>query len=230
MKDIATINFYMKASLYNQKAEVVGEVELNSKIFGVKPNKHLLAEAVRVFLSNARQSGAHTKTRGEVRGGGKKPWKQKGTGRARAGSTRSPIWRHGGVTFGPRASRNWELKLNKKSARQALFMALSDKATNNKLFVIDTLKMENPKTKEFAGILGNFKKQMDLGKNYLFVLPRREKGLVLASRNIPAVSPVPANTLNIHEVLKADSIIALKASLGEIEKVFLSKQAAEKSK
>src|SRR5262245_24267265 len=126
----------MKVPVYNQKAESVGEIDLNAKIFGVKPSLHLMAESVRVQLSNARKGLAHTKTRGEVSGGGKKPWKQKGTGRARVGSTRSPIWRHGGVTFGPRSNRNWELKINKQAKRKALFMSLSDKASDGKLIII----------------------------------------------------------------------------------------------
>jgi large subunit ribosomal protein L4 len=212
----------MKVSLYNQNAEAVGEIELNSKVFEVKPNKHLLAEAVRVYLSNARQGTSNTKTRGEVSGGGKKPWKQKGTGRARAGSTRSPIWRHGGVTFGPRANRNWTLKLNKKSARQALFMSLSDKAADNKLFVIDGIKLENAKTKEFVKVITGFKKQMDLGKKQLFVIPN-DKNLVRASRNVSAVTPIMANSLNLHEVLRADSMIVLKDALATIEKTYLKK-------
>src|SRR6185503_8469352 len=128
----------MKVPVYNQKAETVGEVDLNPKIFEVKPSLHLMAEAVRVQQANARKGLAHTKTRGEVSGGGKKPWKQKGTGRARVGSTRSPIWRHGGVTFGPRSNRNWELKINKKAKTKALFMSLSDKAKDGKLIVIDS--------------------------------------------------------------------------------------------
>src|ERR1035437_7387188 len=142
----------MKANLYNQKGETIGDVELNSKIFEVKPNSHLLAEAARIQQSNARSGTGHTKTRGEVSGGGKKPWKQKGTGRARAGSTRSPIWRHGGITFGPRSTRNWELKINKKAKTQALFMSLSDKAKDKQFIVIDQIVLENPKTKEFAKI------------------------------------------------------------------------------
>lgn len=221
---LLTTNYHtrMKTKLYNQNAETVGEIELNSKVFEVKPNKHLLAEAVRVYLSNARQGTSNTKTRGEVSGGGKKPWKQKGTGRARAGSTRSPIWRHGGVTFGPRANRNWTLKLNKKSARQALFMGLSDKAAENKLFVIDGIKLENAKTKEFVKIITGFKKQMDLGKKQLFVIPNN-KNLVRASRNVSAVTPIMANSLNLHEVLRADSMIVLKDALATIEKTYLKK-------
>src|SRR5579872_5354897 len=118
----------MKIKIYNKNLEVAGEVELNPKIFDVKTNVGLVEEAVRIQRANARAATAHTKTRGEIRGGGKKPWKQKGTGRARAGSIRSPLWRHGGVTFGPRSNRNYELKMNKKQWRKALYMVLSDKA------------------------------------------------------------------------------------------------------
>jgi large subunit ribosomal protein L4 len=212
----------MKVNVYNQKAEVVGEIELNSKVFEVKPNKHLLAEAVRVFLANARKGLAHTKTRGEVRGGGKKPWKQKGTGRARVGSIRSPIWRHGGITFGPRSNRNWSLKMNRQSARQALLMALSDKAKEGKLFVIENFKMEKPKTKEFAGMLESFKK-MALGKKQLLVIPATEKNIVRSSRNIPSITPITANSINTYEILKADSMVVLKDSIGIIEKTYLKK-------
>jgi large subunit ribosomal protein L4 len=147
----------MKTALYNQKAEKVGDIDLNAKIFEVKGSLHLITEAVRVQASNARKGLAHTKTRGEVSGGGKKPWKQKGTGRARAGSTRSPIWRHGGITFGPRSERNWTLKMNKKAKTKALFMSLSDKVKEGNLIVIDAISLEAPKTKEMVAILNNFR-------------------------------------------------------------------------
>ena len=208
----------MKVPVYNQKAEKVGEVELNSKIFEVKPSQHLLAEAVRVQLSNARQGTSHTKTRGEVSGGGKKPWKQKGTGRARAGSTRSPIWRHGGVTFGPRANQNWELKLNKKAKTAALFMSLSDKVKDKQLIIIDQIVLDQPKTKEFAGIIKNFK---DSGKKQLFVMPKKDDKLARASRNLTSITSVLANSLNVVDVLKADTVVALKDALPVIEKTYL---------
>ncbi|MCX6797342.1 MAG: 50S ribosomal protein L4 [Candidatus Doudnabacteria bacterium] len=212
----------MKVNLYNQKAETVGEVELNPKIFEVKGSEHLLAEAVRIQQSNARQGTAHTKTRGEVRGGGKKPWKQKGTGRARAGSIRSPLWRKGGITFGPRATRNWELKLNKKAKVKALFMVLSDKAKESKLIIIDNIHLEPVKTKEFVKILSDFKKTIkEMGKKLLVVLPRADKNLSRCSRNIPGVSSILASSLNLVEALKADTVLVLKDSLPVIEKVYL---------
>ncbi len=214
----------MKTPVYNQKAEVVGEVELNPKIFEVKPKTHLLAEVVRILQSNSRKGTANTKTRGEVRGGGKKPWKQKGTGRARAGSTRSPIWRHGGVTFGPRANRNWELKINKKAKAAALFMSLSDKAKEHQFIVIDSISLEQPKTKEFSKILHTLSAGTKAGgKKFLLMMPKKDDKLVRSSRNLPFVQSITANSLNILEILKADSIFVLKDSLKVIEKTYLKK-------
>ena len=214
----------MKTSVYNQKGEVIGDIELNSKIFDVKPNNHLLAEAVRIHQSNARQGTSHTKTRGEVSGGGKKPWKQKGTGRARVGSIRSPIWRHGGITFGPRSNQNWTLKMNKKAKTQALFMSLSDKAKENRFFVIDQISLEQPKTKELVKVWANFK---ELGKKQLFVMPKKDDKLSRSSKNLKAITSVLASSLNVVDVLKADSVVILKDSLGIIEKVYL-KEAKKK--
>lgn len=212
----------MKVNLYNQKAESIGELELNSKIFGVKPSSHLLAEAVRTQQSNARKGLSHTKTRAEVSGGGKKPWKQKGTGRARVGSIRSPIWRHGGITFGPRSDRNWELKINKKAKRKALFMALSDKATHGQVVLVDNMHLENVKTKEFSSILKNFQKTVKgFGKKVLFVLPKNDKDLIRVSKNLQNVNTVLASSLNVVDAMKAETIFTLKDSLQVIEKIFL---------
>jgi large subunit ribosomal protein L4 len=212
----------MKVPLYNQEAEVVGELDLNSKIYEVKPSMHLMAESVRVQQSSARVGLAHTKTRGEVSGGGKKPWKQKGTGRARAGSTRSPIWRHGGITFGPRSNRNWELKINKKAKTKALYMSLSDKAKEGKLIVVDKIVLEPVKTKAFAKIMTGFKTKISgMGKKTLFVVPQSDPSLVRASRNLEHLKPVVASTLNIVDVLKADTLFVLKDSLNVIEKTYL---------
>lgn len=208
----------MKTPLYNQQAEKIGEVELNPKIFEVKPSIHLLAEAVRISQANSRQGTSNTKTRGEVSGGGKKPWKQKGTGRARVGSIRSPIWRKGGITFGPRANRNWELKINKKAKTKALFMSLSDKAKSNQFIVIDQIILEKPKTKEFVKVLSAFK---DIGHKPMFLMPKKDEKLMKASRNIPGVNPILASSLNVVDVMKADSMLVLRDSLAVIEKVYL---------
>src|SRR6185295_7649966 len=129
-------------------------------IFGVKPSIHLMAESVRIQQANARKGLANTKTRGEVSGGGKKPWKQKGTGRARVGSIRSPIWRGGGITMGPRSERNWGLKINKKAKSKALFMSLSDKAKDGKLIIIDQISLPAAKTKEFTKVMAGFEKKL----------------------------------------------------------------------
>lgn len=219
----------MKVPVYNQSAEKVGEVELNSKIFEVAPNTHLMAESVRVQLSNARKGLAHTKTRGEVRGGGRKPWKQKGTGRARAGSIRGPIWRHGGIALGPRSNRNWELKINKKAKSKALFMSLSDKAKHGNIIVLENIEIPQAKTKAFVSVIKAFQdKVKETGKNQLFVLPKKDDAVARASRNVPRVKSSLASTLNIVDVLKADSVVVLKDSLPVIEKTFLRSVKSDK--
>lgn len=215
----------MKLPLYNQQAEKTGEVEVNSNIFGLKPNKHLMAEAVRVLMSNARTGLAHTKTRGDVRGGGKKPWKQKGTGKARAGSNRSPIWRHGGVTFGPRSNRNWSLKLNRKANTQALLMSLSDKVAGNKAFVVDKLEFPALKTKHGAEFVKAFEKTLSFGKRVLVVVPDGRSPLAKVFRNIPKTDVLSAKALNILDILKATDMVVLQDSLEVLNQTF--KRAAE---
>jgi large subunit ribosomal protein L4 len=216
----------MKVPVYNQQAESVGEIELKSNIFEVKPSLHLMAESVRVQMSNARKGLAHTKTRGEVSGGGKKPWKQKGTGRARAGSTRGPIWRHGGVALGPRSERNWSLKINKKAKSKALFMSLSDKVKDGKFIVIDAIALETPKTKEFVKIFATFKDKIKgFGKKPLMVLPKKDDSLVRASRNLQAINHTLATSLNIVDILNADTLVVLKDSLAVIEKTYKAQNA-----
>lgn len=218
----------MKVPLYNQQAEVIGDIELNPKIFEVKSSLHLVTESVRIQQRNSRKGLSHTKTRGEVSGTGKKPWKQKGTGRARAGSTRSPIWRHGGVTFGPRSERNWELKLNKKAKSKALFMGLSDKASTGHLMVVDSITMPEAKTKAFASLLKGFAKETKKNK-FLFVVPGADKVLTKSSRNISGVNPVLATSLNIVDILKADTLLMMKDSLPIIEKTYLKTVKAKVS-
>lgn len=223
----------MKVSLYNQTAENIGEIELNDKIFDVKPSLHLLAEAVRIQEANARKGLANTKNRGEVSGGGKKPWRQKGTGRARAGSIRSPLWRGGGVTFGPSSDRNWSLKINKKAKTKALFMSLSDKARNGQLVVIDQINLDRPKTKEFIKVMEALAQKLDnLGRKQMLVLPKSNKNLSLAARNLAEVNATLATSLNVKDVLVADTMIILKDSLPVIEQTYLkdNKTAAENKK
>lgn len=212
----------MKIAVYNQNAESVGEIELSDKIFAVKPSLHLLAEAVRAQANNSRKGLANTKTRGEVSGGGKKPWKQKGTGRARAGSTRSPLWRHGGVTFGPSSDRNWSVKINKKAKTKALFMSLSDKAKDGKLIIVEGVNLEAAKTKEFLKFMTAFHTKLGtLGKKQMVVMPKKDDSLVRASRNLPEVTTTLATSLNVTDILKADSMLVMKDSLPVIEKTYL---------
>ena len=155
-----------KANIYNQKGEQVGEIELSDKIFGVKANEALVHQAVTAQMANERQVLAHTKDRSEVRGGGKKPWRQKGTGRARAGSSRSPIWIGGGVTFGPTKDRNFSQKINKKMKKQATFMALSDKVKSKNLAVLEKLEIAEFKTKIFNETLSNLEKVFKADEEY----------------------------------------------------------------
>jgi large subunit ribosomal protein L4 len=213
----------MKTILYNQKLENTGEIDLNPKIYEIEPEIELIQQAVRVQNSNARQASSNTKTRGEVSGGGKKPWKQKGTGNARAGSIRSPIWRHGGISFGPRANRNYELKMNKKQWRKALFMTLSDKASSNNFLVFSEFTVPAvPKTKEMKAFFDNLQKNVAKeAKKFLIVLPKGEENISKSVRNLKNAKVIQASSLNIVDLLQHDSVILPKASLEVIEKTYL---------
>ena len=213
----------MKVKFYNKALEVAGEMDINPKIFDIPTQIGLVEEAVRIQRSNSRSSIAHTKNKGEVSGGGKKPWKQKGTGRARAGSSRSPLWRHGGVTFGPRSKRNYDLKMNKKQWRKALYMVLSDKVASNNFLVFSELELLNPKTKEMAVWLTGLKKKVASkdARKFLFVLPKKDEMIERATRNLKDAKVIHANSLNILDLLKYDSVITPKTSLEIIEKTYL---------
>ena len=203
-------------SIYNQEGKVVGDLSLNDKIFAVKPNAGLVHEAVTAQRANARRSIASTKNRGEVRGGGKKPWKQKGTGRARQGSIRSPQWVGGGIIFGPRAERNFELKINRKAKQKALFMALSDKLINKQLLVIDTVNTESAKTKVVAEMI----KKLPVGRTILLVSPKADAALMRMVRNLPAVTLVSSNSVNLVDVLGHKSVAFLKDAVASFEKLY----------
>ncbi len=212
----------MKVKVYGQDLQDQGEMELNSKIFEVAPEVGLLAQAVRVQTANGRKSIAHTKTRGEVSGGGKKPWKQKGTGNARAGSIRSPIWRHGGITFGPRSNRNYSLKMNLKQWRKALYMALSDKAASNSFLVFSELDLPKAKTKEMSAFLAKVKEKLANASNkFLLVLPAKNDAIEKSARNLKTAKVIKANCLNIADLIDSDCVILPKASVEAIEKVYL---------
>ncbi len=216
----------MEYPLYNQKAENIGKIDLPDTIFNLKMNNDLVHQVVTSQRSNKRQVIAHAKGRGEVRGGGKKPWKQKGTGRARHASIRSPIWKGGGATFGPTKERNFKKKINKKMARKALFMALSSKVKDKQLFVLDNIRLENPKTKEMAIILKNLSSLMglpaQLGKkpSTLLILPSIEDNVKRSSKNLPNFSAVEARNLNPLEVLSYKYLILVKDSVEALNKTF----------
>jgi large subunit ribosomal protein L4 len=209
-----------KAAVYNQTGEKVSDLDLNPKIFGLeKLDANLVQMAVIAQRTNARRSIAHTKNRGEVSGTGKKPWKQKGTGRARAGSFRSPLWRHGGITFGPRSEVDWSVKLNRSAFRKALFTVLSDKINDKKLIIVDKLETVS-KTKELAGMLTRIADRSGLGKKFVLVISAHNKELERAASNLPNTKVLVANQLNVFDLMKHDAMIT-KDALSVIEKTYL---------
>src|SRR3989338_4619249 len=201
----------MEYPLYNQKAEEIGKVDLPEEVFGLKINADLLHQVVTSQMSNRRQVIAHAKTRSEVRGGGKKPWRQKGTGRARHGSIRSPIWKGGGVTFGPTKDKNFKKKINAKMARKAMFVALSSKKNDNQLAILDAFHLESIKTKEMAIMLKNLNKVFSGGR-VLIVVPENNNKIRLSSRNLPNVGTIEARNLNALEILSNKNLLLLKDS------------------
>ena len=209
----------MKTEIYNQKGEIIGKIELPKEIFGLSFNADLVHQVAVAQMSNRRQVSAHTKNRGEVRGGGRKPWQQKGTGRARHGSIRSPIWRGGGVVFGPRKEKNFKKKIPKKMKRKALLMVLSQKAKEKELIILDKIELEKGKTKEMAGI---FSKLPCWGKTTFLILPSYDKKIFLATRNIPKVSVEEARNLNVLDLLNHKYLLMLRESINVIGNTFLN--------
>jgi large subunit ribosomal protein L4 len=210
----------MEYPLYNQKAENIGKVELPDTIFNLAMNNDLVHQIVTSLRSNKRQVIAHAKGRGEVRGGGKKPWKQKGTGRARHASIRSPIWKGGGVTGGPTKERNFKKKINKKMARKALLMALSSKVKDKQVFILDEIRLENPKTKEMALIMKNFSALMDKKPNALLILPLSEDRFKRSTNNLTNLSVIEARNLNPLEVLSHKYLVLVKDSVDALNNLF----------
>lgn len=207
----------MKATVYNIEGKEVGNALLPKEIFDVKMNSDLLHQVVVSQMANRRQIQAHTKDRSEVRGGGKKPWRQKGTGRARHGSIRSPLWKGGGVTFGPRKDKIYKKEIPDKIRIKALFMVLSEKARKNLLVLLDNLKLQKPKTKEMANILG----KLPCKKSCLIVLPGYDKVLILSSRNIPKISTIEARNLNVLDLMSWQYLLMPKDSIKTIKETFL---------
>ncbi len=215
----------MKIEVYNQKGKAIGQVELPDGIFNLTVNPDLIHQAIVAQQANARKVIAHTKDRSERRGGGVKPWRQKGTGRARHGSIRSPIWRKGGVTFGPTKERNYSKKINKKMKQKALFMALSAKLKDKEMVILDKLELDQPKTKAISQVLSDLGKGLKREiKSALLVAPQTEKKIILASRNLPKTKVIRADSLNSLDILKYQNLILLKDSIKVIQETYLKRQ------
>ena len=201
-------------SVYNIEGKEVGSIELNDAVFGVEVNEHLVHMAVVNQLANNRQGTQSAKTRSEVSGGGRKPWRQKGTGHARQGSTRSPQWTGGGIVFAPKP-RDYSFKMNKKEKRIALLSALSSKAAESKIVVLDEFKLDEIKTKKFVEVMNNLKVE-----NALVVLEGENKNVVLSGRNIPSVKVTATNEINTYDVLKYTTLVVTKAAVEKLEEVY----------
>ena len=201
-------------SVYNIEGKEVGSIELNDAVFGVEVNEHLVHMAVVNQLANNRQGTQSAKTRSEVSGGGRKPWRQKGTGHARQGSTRSPQWTGGGVVFAPKP-RDYSFKMNKKEKRIALLSALSSKVADNKIVVLDSFNLDEVKTKKFAEVMSNLKVD-----KALVVIEGENKNVVLSGRNIPTVKVSATNEINTYDVLKYETLVVTKAAVEKLEEVY----------
>ena len=202
--------------VYNTDNQKVGEIELNDSLFGVKVKSHILHDVVRMQLANRRAGTASTKSRAEVRGGGSKPWRQKGTGRARSGTRRSPLWRGGGTVFGPKP-RDYGYRLPKKVCRLGLCMALSARFSEDRLLVLDDFQMEEIKTKNFKRVMDNLHIE-----NGLFVIPERDEKLEKSSRNIPGVKVICAAGLNVYDILYHQRLVLLKPSIDQLHERLLA--------
>ena len=204
-----------KTALYDMNGKQVGDIELNDGVFGAEVNKSVLHQVIVNYLANQRQGTQSTKTRAEVRGGGAKPWRQKGTGRARQGSIRAPQWIKGGVALGPKP-RSYRYNVNKKVKRVAMKSALSSKVAENDIFVLDQLQLENIKTKEMVKVLGN----LNVDTKALVVLPEKDENVIRSARNIPGVTTTLVSTLNVYEILNHDKFIVTKDAVAKLEEVY----------
>ena len=202
-------------SVYNMEGKEVGTMELNDAIFGVEVNEHLVHMAVVQQLANNRQGTQKAKTRSEVSGGGRKPWRQKGTGHARQGSTRSPQWTGGGVVFAP-VPRDYSFKMNKKEKRAALKSALTDKVVNNNLIIVDKLAFDEIKTKNFANVMKN----LNVAEKALVVLNENDKNVVMSAKNIPSVKTTLTNIINVYDILNAKKLVLTQDAVKTIEEVY----------
>lgn len=201
-------------SVYNMEGKEVGTIELNDAVFGVEVNEHLVHMAVVQQLANNRQGTQKAKTRSEVSGGGRKPWRQKGTGHARQGSTRAPQWTGGGVVFAP-VPRDYSFKLNKKEKRAALKSALTSKVQDSKLVVVDELKFDEIKTKNFVNVMNNLKVEKGL-----VVIAENDANVVMSARNVAGVDTTLVNTINVYDIMKAKTVVLTKDAVAKIEEVY----------
>lgn len=204
-----------KVALYNVSGQSIGEIELNDNVFGIEVNEHAVYEAVKSLLANKRQGTQSAKSRGEVRGGGRKPWRQKGTGRARQGSTRSPNWVGGGIVFAPKP-RDYSYRINRKVRQLAMKSALTSKVQDAELKVLDALTFEAPKTKEMLAVLKN----LNVGKKTLIVLAEVNDAVIKSANNLPNVETTLASTLNVYDILNNDSFIMTEAAVRKVEEVY----------
>ncbi|MBU5343757.1 MAG: 50S ribosomal protein L4 [Caldibacillus thermoamylovorans] len=203
-----------KVTVYNQAGSQVGEIELNDSVFGIEPNKHVMSEVIISLRASQRQGTAKVKNRSEVRGGGRKPWRQKGTGRARQGSIRAPQWRGGGTVFGP-VPRSYAYKLPKKVRRLALKSALSTKVQENNIVILDQLTFEAPKTKDFVTVLKN----LSVDTKALIVTSDTNENAVLSARNIPGVKVVSSNAVNVLDIIGHEKLIMTEEAARKVEEV-----------
>ena len=201
-------------AVYNMEGKEVGKLDLNDAVFGVEVNEHLVHMAVLQQLANNRQGTQKAKTRSEVRGGGRKPWRQKGTGHARQGSTRAPQWTGGGVVFAP-VPRDYAFKINKKEKRAALKSALTSRVQENKLIVVDELKLDEIKTKQFAQVMKNLNVE-----KALVVINENDQNIVMSAKNIPTVKVAQTNTINVFDILKYSTVVVTKDAVATIEEVY----------
>ena len=201
-------------SVYNMEGNEVGKMDLNDAVFGVEVNEHLVHMAVVAQLANNRQGTQKAKTRSEVSGGGRKPWRQKGTGHARQGSTRAPQWTGGGIVFAP-TPRDYTIRLNKKEKRAALKSALTSRVRENKFIVVDELKLDEIKTKKFQNVLNNLKVN-----KALVVVDENSDNVVKSAKNIQSVKTAYVNTINVYDILKYNTVVATKAAVANIEEVY----------
>ncbi len=201
-------------AVYNMKGEEVGSLELNDAVFGAKINEHLVHMSVVQHLANKRQGTQKAKTRSEVSGGGRKPWRQKGTGHARQGSIRAPQWKGGGVVFAP-TPRDYSFKLNKKEKRAALKSVLTSKVNDSKFIVLDELKLDEIKTKKFQEVMESLKVS-----KALVIINENDKNIVMSARNIPKIKTALTNTINVYDILKYDTVVVTKDAVATIEEVY----------